>query len=344
VKLIKKITDSDLFGGREEYLDQVSRYAARGVLINENLKIYLIYLKAKDLYKLPGGGIKKSESREEAFLREILEETGYRAEIISNPGYIEEHKVKNDFLQRSYCYIAEAKNDSGDTDLTDKEKDNQLKFFWVNPWQALKHLDESVNKCSDYRDKFMVYRDKIILRESLKNLKFKIKKATLKDVDYLGQIHAESWQQAYRNIIPDSVLDSITAEKRSSRFKKAMQESGEENYILLVDNQPVGFTSIGNSRDDDLSDNIGEIWGIYLDPDRWRKGYGSKLLNWAEAELKSRGYKSISLWVLKDNHQARKFYEKHNYLKEGRTDKITIGDKELEKVRYIKTCKSGSTR
>lgn len=45
MKLIKKITDSDLFGGREEYLDQVSRYAARGVLINENLKICLIYLK-----------------------------------------------------------------------------------------------------------------------------------------------------------------------------------------------------------------------------------------------------------------------------------------------------------
>ena len=337
MNLIKKITDSDFFGGSNEYLDQVSRYAARGVLVNQNLKICLIYLKAKDIYKLPGGGIKESESSEEAFLREILEETGHRAEIISNPGYIEEHKVKNDFLQRSYCYIAKAKNGSGKRELTAKEKDNQLKFFWTNFWQALNYLNESVNKCNNYRDKFMVYRDKVILEESLKNLKFRIKKATLDDIDILGQIHARSWQHAYKNIIPDSVLADITAQKRADRFKKAMSESGEENYLLLVNNQPVGFTSIGISRDDDLSDNTGEIWGIYLDPDHWRKGYGSKLLNWAEAELKSRGYKSIALWVLKDNHQARKFYKKHNFHKEGRRETITIGNKDLEKIRYIKT-------
>ncbi len=337
MNLIKRITDSDLFGGSKEYLDQVSRYAARGVLINQNLKICLIYLKAKDIYKLPGGGIKDSESADEAFLREIMEETGYRAEIISNSGYIEEHKVKNDFLQRSYCYIAKAKDEKGKTDLTDKEKGNQLKFFWTNPWQALNYLKESVNKCNNYRDKFMVYRDKIILEESLKNLKLRIKKSTLDDTDILGQIHARSWQHAYKDIIPDSVLAEITAQKRATRFKKAMLESGEKNYLLLANNQPVGFTSIGRSRDDDLSDNIGEIWGIYLDPDHWRKGYGSKLLNWAEAELKSRGYKSISLWVLKDNHQARNFYEKHNYHKEGRGETITIGNKDLEKVRYIKS-------
>ena len=164
-----------------------------------------------------------------------------------------------------------------------------------------------------------------------------IKKATLNDVDLLGQIHAKSWQQAYKNIVPNSVLDNITAERRAVRFKKAMSESGEENYLLLVNNQPVGFTSISSSRDDDLSDNTGEIRGVYLDPDYWQKGYGSKLLKWAEAELKSRGYKSITLWVLKDNYQARKFYEKHGYIKEGRSDIITIGGKELDKVRYIKT-------
>lgn len=337
VKLIKRISDNDLFGGTEKYLNEVSRYAARGVLINQNLKICMIYLQAKDIYKLPGGGINESESGEEAFLREIMEETGYRAEIISNPGYIEEHKVKNDFLQRSYCYIAEVKNDSGKTDLTAKEKDNQLKYFWTNPWQALNNLDESVNKCNNYRDKFMVYRDKIILEESLKNLKFRIKKATLDDIDILGQIHAESWQQAYKNIISDLVLADFTAKKRADRFKKVMSESGEENYMLLVDNQPVGFTSIGSSRDDDFSNNTGEIWGIYLAPDHWRKGYGSKLFNWAEYELKSRGYKSIALWVLKDNNQARSFYEKHNYNKESRREIITIGNNKLEKVRYIKT-------
>jgi len=336
MNLIKKITDADLFGDSNEYLDQVSRYAARGVLVNQNLKICLIHLKVKDIYKLPGGGIKESESAEDAFLREIREETGHRAEIISNPGYIEEHKVKNDFLQRSYCYIAKARNGSGKTDLTAKEKDNQLKFFWTNPWQALNYLNESVAICNNYRDKFMVYRDKVILEESLKDFKYRVKKATLNDVDVLGQIHAKSWQQAYKNIIPDSVLDNITTVKRVARFEKAMSDSGEENYLFLLDNKEIGFTSIGKSRDDDLSKDTGEIRGIYLEPDHWRKGYGSKLLNWAEAELKSRSYKSIALWVLKDNHQARKFYEKHDYLKEGRSDIITIGGKELDKVRYLK--------
>ena len=99
--LIKKITDQDIFGGTFELMEKVSRYASRGVLIDDQLNAAMMYMSEPNLYKLPGGGIEADETREEALLREIKEETGYEAEIIYDLGYIEEHKNRNNFMQIS---------------------------------------------------------------------------------------------------------------------------------------------------------------------------------------------------------------------------------------------------
>nr|WP_238442437.1 GNAT family N-acetyltransferase [Desulfofalx alkaliphila] len=49
-----------------------------------------------------------------------------------------------------------------------------------------------------------------------------------------------------------------------------------------------------------------EIVSIYILPDYWRKGYGHRLLKTALTDMKSKGYKNCYLWVLWDNHGARK--------------------------------------
>lgn len=162
-----------------------------------------------------------------------------------------------------------------------------------------------------------------------------IRYATVEDARVLGRIHCYSWKAAYRNIVPDNVLDKISEEKRYERFKKALTEGLEEDAILFEENIAVGFICIGKCRDKDMDDTCGEVWGIYLLPSCTRKGMGYELMKWGLEELKKKGYKKATLWVLEENKGAINFYEKMGFRYEGTTNDITIG-KVLKECRYIK--------
>ena len=63
--------------------------------------------------------------------------------------------------------------------------------------------------------------------------------------------------------------------------------------------------------------------------------YGYRLLSKVVNELKNQGFEEVFLWVLEDNHRARKFYEKFGFLCTGDYIEDSIGGKELREVRYI---------
>lgn len=169
--LIKKITDADFDTVKPEYLNNVSRYASRGIICNEQNKIAMMYVKNKNWYKLPGGGIENNESKEEAFYREVLEETGYKSEIIKELGIIEEHKIKNNFMQISYCYVAKTL-EKEHSNLSDHEISLGFQLRWMDINEALDVMNNSISLCSEYSAKFMLLRDKIIIENA--NFKSKI--------------------------------------------------------------------------------------------------------------------------------------------------------------------------
>jgi 8-oxo-dGTP diphosphatase len=157
---MKRITDSDFLGGLPEYMDTVSRYGARGVLVDPIWNVAMMYMSKTNLYKLPGGGLEEGEDSRAAFLREVKEETGYDAEIIDDLGYIEEHKRRNDFMQLSYCFIAKAHSNAGLVNLSESERRLGMGTKWMTLDQALKAMNEAALHCDDYSTKFMILRDK----------------------------------------------------------------------------------------------------------------------------------------------------------------------------------------
>ncbi|TYB30461.1 MAG: GNAT family N-acetyltransferase [Candidatus Mcinerneyibacterium aminivorans] len=164
---------------------------------------------------------------------------------------------------------------------------------------------------------------------------YKIRWTNKEDAGRLGYIHSRSWQKAYKGIVPDEILSNFTPEKRAVKFHDYVENEYGDTAVFLLKGEIIGFITLEESRDDDLNDFWGEIWGIYFDPDYWNKGYGSILLNWGIEELKNRGYRHLLLWVLKQNDSAIKFYEKFGFASDG-NEKIAIDGYNLKKIRLVK--------
>jgi ribosomal protein S18 acetylase RimI-like enzyme len=97
--------------------------------------------------------------------------------------------------------------------------------------------------------------------------------------------------------------------------------------VVQLNEQVVGFLTLGAARDPHLDvSRTGEIWGIYIWPNHWRKGIGRRLVEEAEKLLKSRGYENAVLWVLEGNQQARRFYEAMGFSLDGESKNIDLGN------------------
>ncbi|WP_055668701.1 GNAT family N-acetyltransferase [Desnuesiella massiliensis] len=163
---------------------------------------------------------------------------------------------------------------------------------------------------------------------------YEIRYADINDARILGEIHSHSWKVTYKGIVPDEILNNITAEKREKYFEKALSQGWEEDALIFKEDKAVGLICIGRCRDEDKDDSYGEIWGIYLLPEYWNGGIGYELINWGLTELRKRSYKKVTLWVLEENIKARKFYEKVGFKHDGAVKEVNIG-KALKECRYI---------
>ncbi len=164
---------------------------------------------------------------------------------------------------------------------------------------------------------------------------FQVIRANKDNAIDMGFVHSQSWQKAYRGIIPDEIVNSFTSEKRAEIFVDAISTRPEEYYLFRVDGHPAGIASLNKSHEENAPDYIGEIYSIYFHPDFWGTSATHKALQFCVERLKSLGYTQVTIWVLKDNFRARSFYEKNDFSFDGLEQEVNIG-KPLVEIRYSK--------
>jgi ribosomal protein S18 acetylase RimI-like enzyme len=164
----------------------------------------------------------------------------------------------------------------------------------------------------------------------------KISRLTREDIKSQAVVHALSFREGYKGIIPDSFLRGYTPEKREIYF---IDEFKRSVYTFTVkDNGTlIGFSTVGRCRDDDKDASVGEVWGLYIHPEYWSRGYGSALFDFVISELRNIGFREITLWVLEENKRARSFYRQKGFFFDGIKKEINLG-KRLIKVRYQLKC------
>ena len=141
----------------------------------------------------------------------------------------------------------------------------------------------------------------------------KIRSAKVSDAKGIAFVGVRTWQSNYRGIFPDEELDRLSIQENAERWKNNLiriKALDNREVIVAEDNEQriVGFASGGNYETTHESYDC-EIGAIYVLKEYQGKGIGTMMMKKMLELFISKGWKSMIIWVLKDNFQ-RGFYEK----------------------------------
>ncbi len=138
MELIKEIYPGNHEEKRQSYK---IRRAARAVVTNDKGEIALLLVGKYHMHKLPGGGIDPGESIMEALEREVMEETGCEVKVTDEVGLIIEYRDEFEFLQLSYCYLAELTKKVCGPEFSDKEIAEDFSLEWMPLEKAVNTIE-----------------------------------------------------------------------------------------------------------------------------------------------------------------------------------------------------------
>lgn len=159
-----------------EYKKSNERIAVRGVIIRGE-KILLVKSNKGD-YKFPGGGVNKGESHNQALIREVVEETGYKIDsILGLVGEVKEvskNKVENEcaFIMYSYYYKCVVMDEVTQQKLDDYEQKLGFVGEWVDIKEAI-NTNENILANGNKNNISWIKRKTLVLNNIYRDIKVK---------------------------------------------------------------------------------------------------------------------------------------------------------------------------
>ena len=139
--------------------------------------------------------------------------------------------------------------------------------------------------------------------------------ATAGDTSAIGALHVMSWRETYAGLLPQKMLDGLSAESRAAMWATVLDAPsspiGTRVYVAESQGEIVAFGACGGQRDDAMRERgfAGEIGAIYILRSQQGGGMGRALMSLMARDLMARPVSGASLWVLRENVGARGFYE-----------------------------------
>jgi ribosomal protein S18 acetylase RimI-like enzyme len=130
------------------------------------------------------------------------------------------------------------------------------------------------------------------------------------DASAVGLVQAAVWRAAYAHVLPQEVVERFDGPSFARVWRDSLSNPPSPRHVLLVGcagEQVVGFAAVGPSVSADATETSGEVLSLGIHPDARRSGHGSRLLNAAVDTLHSKGFDSVSVWILATDEATRAF-------------------------------------
>jgi GNAT superfamily N-acetyltransferase len=160
-----------------------------------------------------------------------------------------------------------------------------------------------------------------------------IRPAQIDDAHNIARVHVDTWRTTYVGIVPDEHLASLSYERSQANWIKYLTHPQNGTaFVAEIEGQIVGITSCG-PLDEPLADYDSELYVLYVLKSYQGMGLGKLLVKYVVDYLKSKGFHSMVIWVLKDNPACRFYESLGGQLAAEKT--IEIGGKQLVDVAYV---------
>jgi RimJ/RimL family protein N-acetyltransferase len=151
-----------------------------------------------------------------------------------------------------------------------------------------------------------------------------IRLAVPADAPEMAEVLMRSWEVAYKDIIPADYIRQKNA-TRPEQYKRVITEENTTDYVIQLKNKTVGIMRITPPQDDDLGDEYYDSQVLYLHPDYFHQGIGSQAAEFAYEIARGLGKTGMTVWVLAENINSIRFYEKCGFVPDGKAKERDYG-------------------
>jgi len=159
-----------------------------------------------------------------------------------------------------------------------------------------------------------------------------VRSARVEDVTQMARVNVRCWQETYRGLMSDAVLDDPSLLAARQRFWTAAltDERYRENRTAVAerDGDLIGIAMSGPPLDT-AATWTRQLYVLYVYAAAHGTGAGRTLL---EAVLDPA--EGAALWVADPNPRAQAFYRKHGFVADG-TTQVEDGVREIRMVRDV---------
>ena len=111
----------------------------------------------------------------------------------------------------------------------------------------------------------------------------------------------------------------------------------EDPAVLMLmaedDGELLGFSTSGESRDEDADATVGEVRSFFVAAGLWGRGVGLALMSAVLDSLRERGCTEATVWSFAANERANRFYVAHGFTRDG-AERTEAAWADLLELRY----------
>jgi L-amino acid N-acyltransferase YncA len=137
---------------------------------------------------------------------------------------------------------------------------------------------------------------------------FEVRLATPDDVAAIVGVQKETWAATYTRWVPN-VMESFSLERSTANWANWVAATTNHVAVATEEGVVVGYVASGPT-DADGPEGAGQVYAIYVKPDRHGGGIGTALMSDAVGWLAERGHGECVLWVAEPSTASRAFYER----------------------------------
>lgn len=137
-------------------------------------------------------------------------------------------------------------------------------------------------------------------------MNYEIQEALAEDFSQVGQLYTQSWQKTYRGLLPDALLDRMTAQDSTEKWVRYCRQANQYLFCAKAEGQLVGFAACKPCT---MPQEGLLLDSLHVAPGCGGQGIGSCLIRRCARLARELGHTRLVVYVVKGNDRAQRLYQ-----------------------------------